>query len=80
VRPSGQLVVNDGYLALAAILAGAGLGFMLEDHAAPYISSGQLVQVLDAWCAPFPGLHLYYPNRQVTPALRALIEALRWKA
>jgi len=79
LRPSGQFVVNDGYLAAAAVLAGAGLGLMLEEHASPYLLSGKLIQVLDEWCAPFPGLHLYYPNRHVTPALRALSEALRWR-
>ncbi|GAB0113518.1 hypothetical protein AcidC75_10420 [Acidisoma sp. C75] len=46
---------------------------MAEDLAA-----GRLVQVLDGWCRPFPGCHLFYPSRQVTPALRALIDWLRW--
>jgi hypothetical protein len=36
--------------------------------------------VLDDWCAPYSGLHLYYPVGQVTPALRALIDALKWKS
>ena len=79
VRTKGQLVVSDGYLAMAAVLEGAGLGYMLEDHAAPYLKSGRLVQVLAEWCEPYSGLHLYYPLGQVTPALRALIDALKWK-
>ncbi|UIN33773.1 LysR family transcriptional regulator [Methylobacterium oryzae] len=79
VRAAGQLVVNDGRLAAAAIRAGAGLGYMLEDEAADDLAAGHLVQALEAWCPCFPGCHLYYPDRQVTPALRSLIDALRWR-
>lgn len=79
VRAGGQLIVNDGALAGAAVRAGAGLGYMLEDDVAADLAAGRLVQVLARWCPPFPGCHLYYPSRQVTPALRALIDAVRWK-
>lgn len=78
IRASGQLVANDGDLAAAAVRAGAGLGYMLEDAVADDLSTGRLVQVLAPWCPPFPGCHLYYPDRMVTPALRSLIETLRW--
>jgi DNA-binding transcriptional LysR family regulator len=74
------LIVNDEVLAGAAVRAGAGLGYMLEHDVADEIADGRLVQVLDGWCAPFPGCHLYYPSRQVPPTLRALIDALRWTA
>ena len=77
-RPGGQLIVNDEVLSAAAIRDGAGLGYMLEHDVAAEIADGRLIQVLDDWCPPFPGCHLYYPSRQVTPALRALIDALRW--
>ncbi|MGY2047039.1 LysR substrate-binding domain-containing protein [Methylobacterium sp. JK268] len=79
IRATGQLVVNDAALAGAAVRAGAGLGYMLEEDVADEVATGALVQVLDAWCVPFPGYHLYSLGRQVTPALRALIEALRWR-
>jgi DNA-binding transcriptional LysR family regulator len=78
-RAGGQLVLDDPDLAATLMLAGAGLGLMLEPKAAPHLADGRLVQVLDDWCVPFQGLHLYYPSRHVTPALRALIDALRWK-
>ncbi|VXD07401.1 putative nucleic acid-binding regulator [Sphingomonas sp. T1] len=77
-RPGGQLIVNDEVLSAAAIRDGAGLGYMLEHDVAAEIADGRLIQVLDDWCPPFPGCHLYYPSRQVTPAMRALIDALRW--
>lgn len=79
VRVGGQLIVNDGQLAAAAVRAGAGLGYMLEDEVADDLAAGRLVQALGPWCQPFPGCHLYYPDRQVTPALRSLAAALRWR-
>jgi DNA-binding transcriptional LysR family regulator len=79
IRASGQLIVNDGVLAAAAVRAGAGLGTLMEDDVADEIADGRLVAVLEEWCPSFPGCHLYYPNRQVTPALRALTDALRWR-
>ena len=78
VRASGRLVVNSEGLAIAAVRSGAGLGYMLEEDVAEDLAAGRLVQVLDAWCRPFPGCHLFYPNRQVAPALRALIDMLGW--
>ena len=78
VKPSGPLVVNDGALAAAAIRAGAGLGYIMEEDVTEDLASGRLVQVLADWCPPFPGCFLYHSSRrQSPPALRALIDALR---
>lgn len=80
VRPGGPLIANDEVLAGAAVRAGAGLGYTMEHDVAAEIADGRLVRVLDGWCPRYPGCHLFYPSRQVTPALRALIDALRWRA
>lgn len=77
LRVSGQLIVNDEVLAAAAVRAGAGLGYMMEHDVADEIADGRLIQVLAPWCPSYPGCRLYYPDRRVTPALRALISALR---
>ena len=77
-RAGGQLIVNDEVPAGAAVRGGAGLGYMMEHDVAAEVADGRLIQVLDEWCLPFPGCHLFYPNRQVTPALRALVDAFRW--
>lgn len=77
LKVSGQLIVNDEVLAAAAVRAGAGLGYLMEHDVADEIADGRLVQVLAAWCPSYPGCRLYYPDRRVTPALRALISALR---
>lgn len=80
IRPSGPLIVNDGALGLAAVRAGAGLGYIMEQDVAEDVAAGRLVQVLDDWCPTFPGCYLYHSSRrQNPPALRALIDALRWR-
>ncbi|MBI0532014.1 LysR family transcriptional regulator [Sphingomonas sp. TX0522] len=77
VKVAGQLIVNDEVLAAAAVRAGAGLGYMMEHDVADEIADGRLLQVLSTWCPSYPGCRLYYPDRRVTPALRALIDAFR---
>jgi DNA-binding transcriptional LysR family regulator len=78
VRVEGPLVFNNFKLRLEAALAGLGLAYMPEDRAEEHVARGQLVRVLEDWCAPFAGYHLYYPSRrQPTPAFAVLVEALR---
>lgn len=80
MKVPGQLIVTDEVLAAAATRAGAGLGYMMEHDVADEIAEGTLVQVLAEFCTPYPGCRLYYPDRRVSPALRALIDALRWES
>jgi DNA-binding transcriptional LysR family regulator len=78
VGVNGPLITNDIGLLIRAALDGVGLAFVSEEHAAPHLASGALVQVLQDWCQPFPGFFLYYPSRRQQPAaLAALIETLR---
>lgn len=80
VRVDGPLVLNDTALIIRAALAGLGLAFVMEDHAASLIAEGRLEAVLEDWSPPFPGYHLYYPSRrQPTPAFALLVDALRWR-
>ena len=80
VRVEGQLIFNTNSLALRAVLDGLGLGYCLDDMAAEAIADGRLIRVLEDWCEPFPGYHIYYPSRrQLSPALRLLIDALRFR-
>lgn len=79
VRVVGQLIVNDETLSAAAVRAGAVLGYMMEHDVADEIADGRLIQVLGAWCPTYPGCRLYYPDRRVGPAMRALVDALRWQ-
>jgi DNA-binding transcriptional LysR family regulator len=76
----GQLVFNGTFQMLNAALAGFGLAYVPEDVARPHLVKGRLRRVLDDWCPPYSGYHLYYPSRrQATPAFALLVEALRYR-
>lgn len=80
VRVEGQLAFNNAPMILRAALAGFGLACVLEDHAAAHVANGSLVRVLEDWCPPFAGYHLYYPSRcHPMPVFALLVEALRCK-
>ncbi|MFD0847963.1 LysR family transcriptional regulator [Sphingosinicella xenopeptidilytica] len=80
VRVEGQLVFNNVALRLNSALAGLGLAYMPEDQALDQINAGRLVRVLEDWCEPFPGYHLYYPSRRhASPAFAIMVDALRYR-
>ena len=80
VRVEGPLVFNNGALRRDAAIAGLGLAYLPEDLAADAVRAGALVSVLEDWCAPFAGYHLYYPSRrQQTAAFELLVGALRYR-
>lgn len=78
VAVNGPLIVDDVELVIRAAIDSVGLAFVGDDLAAPHLTSGKLVRVLESWCQPYPGFFLYYPSRrQQPPALSALINVLR---
>ncbi len=81
VRVDGQLIFNSTALILRAVFDGIGLAYLPEDRVRDYIAAGRLVSVLEDWCEPFSGYHLYYPSRrQLSPAFALLVEALRYRS
>jgi DNA-binding transcriptional LysR family regulator len=80
VRVDGQLVFNGSAQMLNAALAGFGLAYLPEELARPHLTRGHLKRVLEDWCPPFPGYHLYYPSRRhSSPAFSLLVDALRYR-
>jgi DNA-binding transcriptional LysR family regulator len=80
VRVDGQLTFNGTTQMLNAALAGFGLAYVPEDLARPHVAEGRLRRVLEEWCPPFSGYHLYYPSRrQISPAFAVVVEALRYR-
>jgi DNA-binding transcriptional LysR family regulator len=81
VRGEGQLVFNNLGLRLSAALAGLGVAYIPEDQILPYLAEGRLVRVLEDWCPPFPGYHLYYPSRRhPSAAFTLFVEQLRYRS
>ncbi|WP_312166323.1 LysR family transcriptional regulator [Phenylobacterium sp.] len=81
VRGEGQLVFNNLALRLNSALDGLGVAYMPEDQVLPHVRDGRLIRVLEDWCPPFPGYHLYYPSRRhSSPALALLVDVLRYRA
>lgn len=79
-RVEGQLTFNNTDMIIQAALAGFGIAFLMEDHMEPYLGTGQLVRVLEDWCPPFAGYHLYYTSRrEPSAAFSLLVEALRYR-
>ncbi len=80
VRVEGQLVFNSTHLVVEAALAGFGLACLPDAELAAPLADGRLVRLLEDWCPPFPGYHLYYPSRrQLSPAFTLIVQALRWR-
>jgi DNA-binding transcriptional LysR family regulator len=81
VRVDGRLAFNTPRMIVTAAAAGFGVAFLPEDEAAAQLADGRLMRVLEDWCPPFPGYHLYYPSRRHhSPAFALLVEALRYRA
>jgi len=81
VRVEGQLTYNTTGQMLTGALAGLGLAYVPEGLVQPHLAKGRLKRVLEDWCLPYSGYHLYYPSRRQPSAAFALfVEALRHRA
>ena len=75
---AGPVIINEKEMAIQLALQGVGIAFAVEETVADPIAAGRLVPLLERWSAPFPGYFLCYPQqRQMAPALRAFIDAVR---
>ena len=80
VRVEGQVIINTSPHIVAAALDGLGIAFLPEQEFSPYLEEGRLVRVLEDWCPPFAGFHLYYPSRRhPSPAFSLVLDALRFR-
>ncbi|WMJ68103.1 LysR family transcriptional regulator [Stenotrophomonas sp. 24(2023)] len=78
VRVSGQWTFNTHTLMREAALAGSGLAWLPHGQVQAALEAGHLQAVLEDWCPDFEGYYAYYPSRrQVTVAMRTVLDALR---
>ena len=81
VRVEGRFTCNSAVLAVRAAAAGVGIAFVPDFHAFEALATGSVIRVLEGWCSPFAGYHLYYPSRrQNSRAFALLLEEVRYRS
>lgn len=80
IRVDGQMIFNTVRPMVEVAAEGLGLALVPKESVEPLVADGKLVQVLEDWCQPVSGLHLYYPSRrQNSPAFQIVVDALRYR-
>ncbi|HEY7297907.1 MAG TPA: LysR family transcriptional regulator [Xanthobacteraceae bacterium] len=80
VRVEGQVTCNTTAQMLNAAIAGLGLAYVPEGMAQSNLAKRRLKRVLEDWCLPYSGYHLWYPSRrQSSAAFALLVDALRYR-
>src|SRR5918994_916632 len=74
VRVEGQLTCNNTGQIVNGTLAGVGLAYVPEGLVEAHVAKGRLKRVLEAWCAPYSGYHLFYPSRRQSSAFALFVE------
>ncbi|ESK48170.1 hypothetical protein P255_02813 [Acinetobacter brisouii CIP 110357] len=76
-KPEGQWVFSDSYMEVAAARMGLGLAYVPKELVTEDLDQGNLIQVLKPFSHHYEGLFLYYPHRNVSPALRMVVNTLK---
>ncbi|SNS08020.1 DNA-binding transcriptional regulator, LysR family [Sphingomonas laterariae] len=77
VRVGGQLIVNNGDVAMATLLDGLGIAILPEFLMWQELRSGRLVELLPGWSSRLAALHVVTPPGTLRPArVTALIDFL----
>ncbi len=76
-KVTGKWIVNDIQMLILSALDGAGLVWIERALVREFLENGRLISVLDDFAMIYPPDYLYYPNRQISPTLRALVDFLR---
>lgn len=75
--PQGQWVFSDSYMEANAARRGLGLAYVPEELIADDLERGTLIRVLQRYSLRLDGSFIYYPHRNVSPALRVVIDTLK---
>ncbi|MBK4723702.1 LysR family transcriptional regulator [Pantoea agglomerans] len=76
-RPQGQWAFSDSYMEAKAARLGLGLAYVPEELVAEDLEQGTLIRTLRPYSLRMEGSFLYYPHRNVSPALRVVIDTLK---
>ncbi|MDG6895573.1 LysR family transcriptional regulator [Volucribacter amazonae] len=76
-KPSHSWVFNDSQAIMQAAKFGIGLAYEPLDLVQNELTNGSLIAVLRDYCINLDSLYLYYPDRNISPALRLVVDCLR---
>ncbi|MEX7695637.1 LysR family transcriptional regulator [Enterobacter hormaechei] len=76
-RPEGQWAFSDSYMEAEAARLELGLAYVPVELVSDDLERGTLIRVLQRYSLRMEGLYLYFPHRNVSPALRAVIDTLK---
>ena len=77
IRSVGRLTINNGDALIQAAIDGVGICASPNFICAPYLASGELVEVLPAYRPPPTGIYAIYPSgRFPQPKLRVFVDHL----
>ncbi|RWR05196.1 LysR family transcriptional regulator [Paenirhodobacter populi] len=77
--PEPVFTTNDIEVMIDAALSGIGIAYLLREQVAGHLEAGRLTELLPDWSTGHGACFLYYPDRrQIRPAMRAVIDALRY--
>jgi DNA-binding transcriptional LysR family regulator len=76
VELSPRWVFNDAEMVRRCAVRGLGIAYRILDDVADDLAAGRLVRVLPDWTGEPVALSLVYPDRAMSPALRALVAFL----
>lgn len=75
--PQGQWIFNDDYPTLAAAKMSLGIAYLPEELVADELANGQLIRLFSEYSYTFPALYIYYPHRNISAALRVVVDNLK---
>lgn len=77
LRVSGSIQYNSGHSLVDAALKGLGIVQLPDYYVQKYLSSGELISLLDDYREPEESIWAIYPhNRQLSPKIRLLVDYL----
>ncbi|RRN05877.1 LysR family transcriptional regulator [Bibersteinia trehalosi] len=77
ITPPCQWIFNDDFAIKTAALQGLGIAYLPEMLVENEVANGSLITLFSEHCQSLPALYLYYPHRNVSPALRVVIDSLK---
>ncbi|MGQ8821399.1 LysR family transcriptional regulator [Bibersteinia trehalosi] len=77
ITPNCQWIFNDDYPTKIAALQGLGIAYLPEMLVENEVANNSVITLFPEHCQSLPALYLYYPHRNVSPALRVVIDSLK---